>query len=276
MKIIAETTTLYSPKDGKELGLTIIPSCTIIDGEVYRDFEDINSEEFLDKIAEGAVPTTSQPAIGDIIEIFEESDEELLFLPIGDGLSGAYQTAVGAKNCMDHNDHIHILDTKTLAGPQRYLVQKAMELKEKGHKIEKIKEELMRRIETSVSFVIPEDFEFLRRSGRLTAIAAKVATMIKIVPVLTQTEDRKRITLFTVKRSKRKALEALISHLKEIGVNEDYLVTVSHAGVVEEAHSVCAKLKEHFTGATMEIFKLPPSLITHGGPGCVVIQAIRK
>ena len=40
MKIIAETTTLYSPKDGKKHGLTIIPSCTIIDGEVYRDFED--------------------------------------------------------------------------------------------------------------------------------------------------------------------------------------------------------------------------------------------
>ena len=276
MKIIAETTTLYSPEDGKEQGVTIIPACTIIDGEVYKDFEDINSEEFLNKIAEGAVPTTSQPAIGDILEVFEESNEEILFLPIGDGLSGAYQTAVGAKNCIEENEHIHILDTKTLAGPQRYLVQKAMELKEKGYTIEKIKEELVRRIETSVSFVIPEDFEFLRRSGRLTAVAAKIATMIKIVPVLTQTEDKKRITLFAVKRSKRKALDALISHLKEIGVNENYLVTVSHAGGKEEAHSICAKLKEHFAGAAMEIFKLPPSLITHGGPGCIVVQAIRR
>lgn len=227
-------------------------------------------------IAEGAVPTTSQPAVGDILDVFEESDEEILFLPIGDGLSGAYQTVMGAKKCMDKNEHIHILDTKTLAGSQRYLVQKALELKEKGHTIEKIKEELMRRIESSVSFVIPEDFEFLKRSGRLTSVAAKIATMIKIVPVLTQTEDKKRITLFSVKRSKKKALEALINHLKEIGVNEDYFVTISHAGVLEEAHAVCAKLKEHFAGAAMEIFKLPPSLITHGGPGCVVIQAIRK
>ena len=276
MKIIADTPTLYSPEEGNALGLTIIPSCTIIDGKVYKDFEDIDTEAFLKKIAEGAVPTTSQPAIGDILKVFEESDEEILFLPIGDGLSGTYQNAVGAKNCLDENEHIHILDTKTLAGPQRYLVQKALELREKGFKIEKIKEELMQRIETSVSFVIPEDFEFLKRSGRLTPIAAKIATMIKIVPVLTQTEDKKRITLFTVKRSKRKALDALIGHLKELGVNEEYYVTVSHAGVLEEAKSVIAKLKEHFAETAMEIFQLPPTLVTHGGPGCVVIQAIHK
>lgn len=276
MKIIADTPTLYSPKDGKELGLTIIPSCTIIDGKVYKDFEDINSEEFLEKIESGAVPTTSQPAIGDILDIFEESDEEILFLPIGDGLSGTYQNAMGARNCMEKNEHIHILDTKTLAGPQRYLVQKALELKEKGFTIEKIKEELKKRIETSVSYVIPEDFEFLKRSGRLTPIAAKIATMIKIVPILTQTEDKKRITLFTVKRSKKKALEALISHLKEMGVDEKYFVTISHAGVLKEAQSVLSKLKEHFSETEMEIFKLAPTLITHGGPGCVVIQAIHK
>ncbi len=145
-----------------------------------------------------------------------------------------------------------------------------------GISMEKIKEELLRRIETSVSFVIPKDFEFLKRSGRLTPIAAKIATMIKIVPVLTQTEDKKRITLFTVKRSRRKALDALIEHLKELGVNEDYVVSVSHAGVWEEAEEVLLKLKEHFVGAAMEIFHLSPSLITHGGPGCVLIQAIHK
>lgn len=276
MKIIADTPTLYSPQDGKELGVTIIPACTIIDGEVYRDFEDISTEEFLTKIAEGAVPTTSQPAIGDILEIFEEGEEEILFLPIGDGLSGTYQNAMGAKNCIEKNGHIHILDTKTLAGIQRYLVEKALELKGRGFSIEKIKEELKQRIETSVSFVIPEDFDFLKRSGRLTPIAAKIATMIKIVPVLTQTEDKKGITLFTVKRTKKKALDSLIEHLKAIGVNEEYFISISHAGVVEEAQAVLLKLKEHFKETAMEVFQLAPALITHGGPGCVLIQAIHK
>ena len=206
MKIIADTPTLYSPEEGRELNLTIVPACTIVGDKVYKDFEDINSEEFLKLIEDGAVPTTSQPAIGDMLDVFEESNEEALVLTIGDGLSGTYQTALGAKNTIEENEHIHVVDTKTLAGPQRYLVQKAMKLREEGIGIERIKEELIKCIETSVSFVIPEDFEFLKRSGRLTPIAAKLATIIKIVPVLTQTEDKKRITLFTVKRSNKKAL----------------------------------------------------------------------
>lgn len=276
MKIIADTPTLYSPKEGNDLGITVIPSCTIIDGNVYKDYEDISTEEFLGKINEGAAPTTSQPAIGELLEIFEESREEILFLPIGDGLSGTYQSAVGAKNSMDKNEHIHILDTKTLAGPQRYLVQKALELREKGFSVDKIKKELQNRIESSLSFVIPKDFEFLRRSGRLTAMAAKIATVIKVVPVLTQTEDKKRITLFTVKRSRKKALEALIGHMKEAGVNGEYLLTISHAGALEDAKEILEKLKENFKGAAVEILQLAPTLVTHGGPGCVVIQAIHR
>lgn len=276
MKIIADTPTLYSPEEGKEVGITVIPACTIIDGEVYKDFEDINGEAFLEKIKAGAVPTTSQPAIGDMLDVFEESNEELLVLPIGDGLSGTYQNAIGAKNSIDKNDHIHILNTKTLAGAQRYLVQKAMELKEKGLGIVKIKEELERCIETSVSFVIPEDFEFLKRSGRLTPIAAKLAAVVKIAPVLTQTEDKKGITLFAVKRSKKKALMSIVEHLKVIGVNEDYYVAVSHAGVEKEAKEVLEKIKEHFAGIKADVFQLTPALMTHGGPGCVVIQAIHK
>ena len=276
MKIITDTPTLYSPEEGKELDVIVIPACTIINDKAYRDFEDISSEEFLGLIDAGAVPTTSQPAIGDIIDVYEGLEEELLVLPIGDGLSGTYQNAEGARNCVSGSERIHVLDTKTLAGPQRYLVQKAMKLREEGIEIGQIIEELKKSIQASVSFVIPADFNFLKRSGRLTPIAAKLVTMVKIVPVLTQTEDKKGITLFTVKRSRRKALEAIIEHLKHIGVNEEYLVTVSHAGVVEEAKNTLNKMKEVFANVQMELFQLAPSLITHGGPGCIVIQAIRK
>lgn len=276
MKIITDTPTLYSPEEGKEQGIIVIPACTIIDDKAYRDFADIDSDEFLTLIEEGAVPTTSQPAIGEIIDVYEENLDEILVLPIGDGLSGTYQNAVGARNCVSGSERIHVLDTMTLAGPERYLVQKAVRLREEGIAMKQLIDELKKSIETSISFVIPADFNFLKRSGRLTPIAAKLATMIKIVPVLTQTEDKKRITLFTIKRSKRKALEAIIEHLKHIGVNEDYFISISHAGVVAEARNTMDKMKEVFSNVQMELFQLAPSLITHGGPGCIVIQAIRK
>ena len=276
MKIIADTPTLYSPAEGRELGISIIPACTIIGDKVYRDYEDIDSESFLQKIAEGETPTTSQPAIGDILEIFEECNEEMLVLPIGDGLSGTYQNMEGAKNMIPDNDHIHIVDTKTLAGPQRYLVHKAMKLRDEGKDILTIIQKLKESIETSVSFVIPADFNFLKRSGRLTPLAAKISTLIKIVPVMTQTEDKRRITPFVIKRSKRKAVEAIIEHLKYLGVDENYIISISHGGVIEDAKEVMSQIKEFFARTEMQLFMLAPSLVTHGGPGCIVIQAIRK
>lgn len=275
MKIIADTPSMYSPAEGHSMDLTVIPACTIIDGTVYRDFEDISTDEFLDRIAHGAIPTSSQPSIGDILEVYESSREEMLVLPIGDGLSGTYQNMMSARNMIEENEHIHVVDTRTLAGPQRYLVQKALRLRELGKDIATIKQELQKSIESSASFVIPSDFNFLKRSGRLTPAAAKIGTILKIVPVMTQTEDMRRITLFCLKRSRKKAISAIIDHLKNIGVNENYLITVSHGGAIAEAKAVMAQLKENFATSAFEFFQLIPSLVCHGGPECILIQTIR-
>ena len=276
MNIITDTSTFYSPEEGRRIGLTVIPSCTVLGGEAYRDYEDITTEELLKRIEHGETPTTSQPSIGEVMEAFEGTSEEILFLSIGDGLSGTYQNAVGVKNSMEDGGRIHVIDTKTLGGPHRYLVQKAMNLRDAGVGLENIKSELKECIESSVSFVIPADFEFLKRSGRLTPITAKVGGLIKIVPVLTQTPDKKRITPFVIKRSLKKAVEAIIEHLKFLGIDESYLISVSHAGVKMLAESVLTQMKAQLDATSFDLYQLSPALVTHGGPGCVVIQAIKK
>ena len=276
MKIISDTASLFSPKTGAVANITIVPACVIDGARVYRDYDDISVEEFLQMIAAGAVPTSSQPAIGDLIDVFEGSEEEILALFIGDGLSGGYQNAVGAKNSMDDNAHIRIIDTKTLAGAEHYLVQKAVYLREQGLCIDEIERELLKSVETSASFVIPADFEFLRRSGRLTPIAAKIGAMIKIVPVLTQTEDMKKITPFAVKRSWKKATSSILDQLEKLGVNEDYMIYICHGGNLTTAEEVAEQTKARFPQVEMQLMSLSPTMITHGGPGCVLVQAIKK
>ena len=238
MRIITDTATLFSPEEGKAVGISVVPTCVIHGDKVYRDYEEMQVDTLLSMIAGGATPTTSQPAIGDWLDVFEETTEETLGLFIGDGLSGGYQSAVGAKNTIDDNEYIHIVDTKTLAGAEGYLVQKAIELRNQGLNMEAIKTELEKSIESSASFVIPADFEFLKRSGRLTPIAAKISSMIKIVPVMTLTEDKKKITLFTIKRSWKKATEAIAEEMKKLGVDENYVIYICHGGDVKAAEGV--------------------------------------
>ena len=276
MKILADSSALYSVEEGKALGVQIVPVCVAINDETYRDYEDITPEQFLQMIAEGGMPTSSQPAIGDVIEAFEETGEEILYLTVGDGLSGTYQNAVALKSSMEENGHIYVVDSKSLAGVNHYLVQKAAALRDKGLRIVDVIRELQESIESSVSFVIPSDFDFLKRSGRLTPVAARIGGLIKIVPVLTQTEDKQRITPFAIKRSSKKAVESIVNYLKNLGVGNNYVISICHAGVLERAKEVYEYVKKEFPGTLVEIFHLSAALITHGGPGSIVIQAVRK
>lgn len=276
MKIVTDTASLHIPAEDKTSGLIVVPACVIHGEMVYRDYDDITVEQFLELSESGVVPTTSQPAIGELLDVFEADTEETLALFIGDGLSGGYQNAVGAKNSIDENDHIHIIDTKTLAGAEHYLVEKAIRLRDAGMSLEEIKGEVIKSLETSCSFVIPADFEFLKRSGRLTPIAAKISSMIKIVPVMTQTEDMKKITLFTIKRSWKKATEAIIEEMKKRGVDENYHIYICHGGDLQAAEAVFIQASAAFPNVSMEIKRLSPTMMTHGGPGCVLIQAIQK
>ena len=276
MKIVADTASLISPQQAEELGIHVIPVSVSIDGETYKDYVEISTPELLEKIAEGGVPATSQPAIGDMMDVIEADESEMLIITLGDGLSGAYQTAMSARNLADEPERIHVVNSKTLAGPLRYIVKKAAALKEQGLDIEKIKSALEQSIESSISFVIPEDFEFLKRSGRLTPIAAKVGSTLKLLPVLTQTKDKSRITPLTIKRSWNTALEAVMEKLHSLDVGVEHLICVCHAGTPQKAEKILETIKQRFTKAETEILELSPGLMTHGGPGCIVIQAIKK
>ena len=276
MRIIADTATLIPPYMGASQGMTVLPVCVAINGKTYQDYSEITSAEFLDYIARGGVPSSSQPAIGDILDALEETQDEILFLTVGDGLSGAYQTAMGARNLAEDPQRVHIINSKTLAGPLRYLAKKAVALKEQGLDIEKIKDSLQQSIESSVSFVIPEDFDFLKRSGRLTPMAAKIGSTLKLLPVLTQTKDKTRITPLGIRRSWDSAVDAVLQKLQQLDVGAEHLISVCHAGTPQKAARILETVKQRFRTSETEILELSPALITHGGPGCIVIQAIHK
>lgn len=275
MKIIADSSCLYTIEEAKQKDVTIVPVGVIINNQCYKDYIEIEPNELLEKLNIGAVPTTSQPTVGDVLEACN-TDEDILLLTIGDGLSGTYQSANMAKNMSKNSNKIHIVDTQTLAGAYHYLVDKAVYLRNQGMKIDNVILELQKSIENSFSCVIPSDFQFLKRCGRLTPMAANLMGMIKIAPVLTLSKDRKKIEIFTVNRTVKKAIDGVIKKLNEMGVNEEYVISICHVGVLDKAQEVLDIIKTKINNATYEILELSPSLMLHGGPGCILIHATKK
>lgn len=275
MKIVTDTSALYTPEYGEKHGFIVLPLNVIVNKKTYTEFVDINSEQFLELISDGSIPSSSQPAIGKTIEVFEREKEELLVLTMADGLSGTYQSTLSARESVENNKDIHIINTLTLCGPHRYLVDKALKLKEQGKDLDTIMQELHKSIATSKSFLIPHDFDFLKRGGRLTPLAAKVGGMLKIVPIMMQTGDGRRLEKFAIKKTMKAAVSEVIKYYKSMNIDETYRIYVSHAGALKLAEEVVSQLKKSFVNIAIEVLELSPVFIAQGGPGCIAIQTIQ-
>lgn len=275
IRLITDTSTLYSPEEGKELGVDILPLLVTLNKKTYREFIDINSEDFLKQVTQGSIPTSSQPAIGEVIELYEKYvDDDIVNICMADGLSGTYLSALGAKDGLINQDRIHVINSQTLCGPHRYLFECAMQMVKDDCTLDDLLAMLSEKIASCMSFLLPQDFEFLKRGGRLTPLAAKIGGMLKIQPVMTQTEDGRRLEKFTIARTFNGAITAIIKKFQSLDHPESYRVSISHAQAKEQAE----KIKNAFLGLYPELkidfLELSPSFITQGGPGCIAVQWI--
>ena len=276
VQITTDTSSLLTPKTGAEKGIGVAPLNVTIAGNTYREMDEIMPAEFLNIIYAGNLPTSSQPSPGALMEFFETATAEnpILHLTLADGLSGAYTSACAVRETMPNKEYITILNTTTLCGPHGEMVRKAKKLADEGLSVEEILERLQLQLDHNKSFLIPQDYDYLRRGGRLAPAAAKVGSLLKLVPLLTQGEGGRNLEKAGMCRGFEKAIEKVIETFQRIGVDERYLITISHADTIEQARKAYTMISNAFPGTALEIVDLTCAFITQGGPKCVAIQAV--
>lgn len=267
---------MIKPKEAEELGVTLLPLNVTINGNTYREQYDIDSKTFVELVRKGGIPTSSQPAVGEVMETFESSDEETLAITMADGLSGTYQTFAGVKQSLENNENIQVLNSKTLCGPEYSLVHRALELKKQGLSIKEIIKELELMIANHASYLMPRDFDFLRRGGRLSPLAATIGGLIKINPVLKLSADGKVLEKFAIKRTVKAVVTAIADDLKYLHIDHNYTIYVSHGDDESTALSIADMLRNIFPETLIKVMELTPAFITQGGPDCIAIQAIHN
>ena len=271
--IVSDTSTLYSTAQAKGAGFTVAPLSVTIAGKSYREFDEISSEEFVEIIRQGHMPTSSQPAIGEVEDMYNQfPGEEIINVTMALGLSGTYTSAVAAAQMCDHGDKISVINTRTLCGPHRYLVQKAVQWAEEGQSREEILQKLNAIMDTAKSFLVPADFDYLRRGGRLSPLVSYVGKAANLTPIMTQTENGERLTAASIRRGFPHAVKYIVEQLRKAGVGKGWQVQISHAGAPDKAELALKALKDAMPEAEFLIYPLSPAFITQGGPGCVAVQ----
>ena len=268
VRIVADTSTLYSTAQAREAGFAVSALSVTIAGKSYREFDEISAEEFVSIIRQGHMPTSSQPAIGEVEALYNAfAGEEILNVAMAHGLSGTYTSARAAAELCDHAEKIHVINTRTLCGPHRYLVEQTVRWAKDGQDVDTITEKLNALMDTAKSFLVPADFDYLRRGGRLSPLVSYVGKAANLTPIMTQTETGERLTAAGIRRGYPHAVKFIAKELEKAGVGHGWRVYISHADAMDKAQLTVEKLKEVMPEAVYEILPLSPAFITQGGPG---------
>ena len=185
VRIVADTSTMYSTEAARAAGFDVAPLAVTIAGKTYKELDEIQLDEFVSIIGQGHMPVSSQPALGDVIAMYERcGDDEVLNISMADGLSGTYSTAVAAAQNVE-NSKIEVIDTGTLCGPHRYMVEAAAKMAQAGATLQQIKDKvhaLIEKADLAPDTVIYMDYgsrEMANHEGMRPIFAAAAAQLME-------------------------------------------------------------------------------------------------
>lgn len=275
VQIVTDSSTLLTEAEGKEMGVDVVPLCISILDEDYRDLQ-VDMDNFYDKIKNGGIPRSSQPPLGEFVEAFKRHQgKKIIDIAMANGLSGTYLSACGAREMAENKEDIVVYNTRTLCGPHRYMVYKAQQMAKQGATLADIVSALDVCSAHCESFLIAQDFEFLRRGGRLTPLAAKFGSALQVKPIMQQTPDGTRLDAYGISRTIKGAAKKIMHHFQKKHVGEGYLISISHARAAKDALEIAHIMKESFHKAKVEILELSPVFVAQGGPQCIAVQYVK-
>lgn len=278
--IVTDTTSAMNKEIAAAHGIELISLSVIVDGQEYKDQVDISTEQLYDYLKDGKTPSTSQPNTGYLIEKMEawqkENYEAIIVVTCSADLSGTNNGFHLAKDTVGL-DNVYIYDSRQVGAPVMDMAIRAKQLADEGKDVDEIFKVLEEKTKHSFSFLYPDNFDQLSRSGRLSPMAARMASMLKIKALLCLDKQGKSVDKYSMSRTEVKVLKAITDKFHELGVNaEKYKIYISHADNIVFAKKSKLLLQTTFHGIEVEINNLPAVLTCHGGLACCALHSTYK
>ena len=281
--IVTDSNSGITQKEGKELGISVIPMPFYINDELY--FEDITltQEEFYQKLDEDADIKTSQPAPGDVLDLWEkllEDHDEIVHIAMSSGLSSSCATA--AMLADDYDGKVQVVDNQRISVTQRQSVADAMKLAEEGKSAKEIKDILEADKLDSGIFIMVDTLKYLKKGGRVTSAGAAIGTVLGIKPVLQIHGEKLDAFAKTrgVKQAKKKMIAAVRKELEERFSDGDFAKHAYLQSAYTKDKEAALKWKEELMAEFPEMeFQQDPlslSVACHIGAGALAVAWTHK
>lgn len=206
----------------------------------------------------------------------EEDYEAIIIITCSADLSGTNNGFHLAKETVGL-DNVYIYDSRQVGAPVMDMAIRAKQLADEGKTVDEIFTMLEEKTAHSFSFLYPDNFTQLSRSGRLSPMAARMASMLKIKALLCLDEQGKSVDKYSMSRTEVKVLKAIVDKFHELGVNaKQYKIYISDADNLVFAKKAKLLFQTTFHGIEVEINDLPAVLTCHGGLACCAIHSTYK
>src|SRR3954453_14188653 len=208
-------------------------------GELRPEHEYDDLDAFYRRLHESpALPTTSQPPVGDFLTRFQplvRAGRDVVSIHLAGGLSGTCASAREAARLLEGEGHpgrIEVIDGETGAGGLGCLVLVAARAAETGAPLDEVVAAVRgARRRLDIWFCL-DTLEYLRRGGRIGGAQALLGSALSIKPILTFGTE---ITPVGRVRTRRRALERMVAYLHELHARGATEWVVQHAQAADDA-----------------------------------------
>lgn len=248
------------------------------DGTAMRESAIGDYDAYFDGLVAAAeLPTTSQPSIGDFLEVYEPliaAGDEIVSIHLSGGLSGTVRSAEQAREQLgDAAARVHVVDSQTACGAQGLMLLAAAAAVRAGADAAAAVERA-REARESLQFLFALDtLEYLRRGGRIGGAQAWLGSALKIKPILSLESE---IGAVERVRTSRKAFDRLVRLIESMRADGCDGWVVQHTHVPEQAEALVARGREIFGSDPVFVSEIGPVIGTHIGPGLLGVGGTRR
>ncbi len=277
--ILTDSTCCLPPELVKKYDISIVPLLIIHEGKSYRDGIDITPNEVYKIMRRRRnLPTTSTLPVGDILDAYcqlSKQAENILFITLTGLQSSVSDTALLAKEMAKDiipDTAIEVIDSRAVSGALGFIVLEASRVARQGAGLSEVAE-TARVMMGRVNFLAMVDTLFyLARTGRIARAAAWAGALLSMKPIVEHSPLVGETTPVARPRTKKKAIEQIISMMSQRVGDSKVHVIVHHADELEEGEKLKARIGLRFSCSELYLTEFTPIMGVHSGPGVLAVS----